>query len=200
MKNMYLCLSISFLILVIILTISNSKSLINFVEDFNENTVKDCDTINELEQRLINNEDVSDRSFKKDTFSECIPPCPKGTYINKNTGKCEECDVTSYSDEKNLFECKSCPENQLSFEKGATEREQCKDIDAVYSDGDIGKLNNIIKHLREKVNTHRNNYDLYEKVNKGFASVEDRYNYIDKTNNTIKNLKGEIDILLNSIY
>lgn len=204
MKNMYLCLSISFLILIIILTISNSKYIINIVENFDTN----CETIDELEKQLSNDNDIGSLRFKKDTSSiMCNEPCEPGTYIDKNTGKCEECDVSSYSDDRNLFECKSCPENTLSFLKGAKTEDQCKDINDVFNlegidepENKVNKLNDIIKHLREKVNEHKNKYDLYDKINKGYTNVEERYKYINETNTKIKNLKEEIDILLNTIY
>jgi len=51
----------------------------------------------------------------------CVPTveCPKGEYMNEDTGECTPCAIGSYSDEIGLNECIACPAGMTTSDVGA---------------------------------------------------------------------------------
>jgi hypothetical protein len=129
MDTKYICLVLLILLVTIIVIVTYSKQIVDYVEE----KFQDCPTIEDvrnlyLDQTKRNHEG----SYKLYDGKNCLESCPKGSFINTNNlYKCEECGIGKYNDDINNFRCKPCGTDKdnlrkLTFKTGTKEFEDCK--------------------------------------------------------------------------
>jgi hypothetical protein len=128
MDTKYICLVLLILLVTIIVIVTYSKQIVNYVEKFQE-----CPTVEEVRNlHLDQTKKNHTGSYKLTKTSQCLTACPPGSFINTNNSyNCEECEIGKYNDDINNFKCKPCGKDldnlrKLTFTTGAKRFEDCK--------------------------------------------------------------------------
>ena len=131
MDTKYICLVLLILFVTIIVIISYSKQIVDYVEE----KFQDCPTIEEVRKLYLDQKERNHKGSYKlsnNPKASCLDPCPEGSFINVNNSyNCEECEIGKYNDEINNFRCKPCGTDEdnlrkLTFKPGSTELSDCK--------------------------------------------------------------------------
>ena len=169
----------------------NSKLLVNTSEDFFNNPLTYQTLLNKQKSGIALGE--NDKFYNRDYIEK--GPCTKGEYIDIDTVECKPCDATSYNDQANAFSCKKCNPNKFTFTEGATDENDCREVPDSHNEGTTDALVYTINNYKK--------YDkyipLHSSINKGYSLIKNKADYINETNESIKDLTDQVNDILNTI-